>query len=760
MTLAEKLTDALFRHNRLAVLLFAAFIAFMAAGIPRLGLESGSRAFFDEGNLEYIDVLNIEDTYTVSNTLLMMVAPPKGTAFTPESLNVLRQMTEDAWQMPYVLRVDAAINHMHSFSEGEDIFVEPMLDEFDDITDDVAARFRTLAMSSKSLRNTLLSETGDAFGIVIRIVLPDDQPDARNEVEMFLNQMRDTWETSYPDWDIRASGSLLGNSLLGKVAIEDIYHLVPLALGAVLVLFVLALGSFLAVGAALAVLGSATIATFGFAGWTNVALTAGTAISPLAVMVLVSTSCVHLTLSTIRAAESGVVKDPLSYAVTHNLAPITVSHLTTAFGFLCLNFAPAPPLANMGNIVAFGLLVGHVAVFVLLSAWLRKHPPTRAGRLMISGENMRRFARSVSGNSRIWVIAFPLAGLLAVIGIFRIDYDDNVIRYFDERYEFRQDAEQIQNRLTGLDVLQFPFAAPEGTSVFDPEFLRAIDRFAVWLEAQPNVVAVNGLTNIIKDLNQSMSGDDPDAYVIGATQPANAQLLMFYELSLPVGMDLNVMMDVDRTQTLLTATLRAAHSAEVRTLAANAESWLNNNEPLIATRASGLGLAFARISQRNNSQMLYGFVTILGLVSLTLIVALRSLRFGLLSLVPNLMPALLAFGFWGLTVRDVNLGSTVVTTMTFGIVVDDTVHFLMHYLRCRRSKMDVQAALEDTFTVVGSSIVLTSVALIMGFGIMAASGFSINQHIGLLTAVVIMFALLSDLLFLPALLKTFQGRSS
>jgi predicted RND superfamily exporter protein len=117
----------------------------------------------------------------------------------------------------------------------------------------------------------------------------------------------------------------------------------------------------------------------------------------------------------------------------------------------------------------------------------------------------------------------------------------------------------------------------------------------------------------------------------------------------------------------------------------------------------------------------------------------------------------LAFGFWGITLGNVNLGSTVVTTMTFGIVVDDTVHFLIHYLRCRRRGMDVQPAIEDTFAVVGSAVVLTSVALVTGFIIMAASGFAINQHIGLLTSVVIIFALISDLFLLPALLALSRG---
>lgn len=758
MMMADKITHWIFQYNRIAIVVLAVVILFLGAGIPRLQFSSDSRFFLGEDNQEYHKVLQIEDTYSVSDTLLLMVVPPEGRTFSPRNLHILRQMTEDAWQMPYALRVDSAANHMHSFSQGDEVFVEPMLDEFDDITDEAAKRFRKLSMASKDLRDTLLPQDGDAFGIAIRVVLPEGVKGAGGEIEAFLDTMRAGWAADYPDWKSYATGGILGNNLLSRVAIEDIQYLVPVALAAVIVLLAMALGSIIAVAATLTVLICATLATLGFAGWTNVVLTAGTAISPLAVMVLVSTSCVHVVLGTIRAAENGTRINPFRHSISNNLAPVTVSHLTTAFGFLCLNFAPSPPLADMGNIVAFGLLFGHVCVFVVLPALLKDRPLTTVGRFMVSGQTMKRLARWVLRNSRIWLFVFPIVSILAAFGVARISYDDNIIRYFDQRYEFRQDSEAILERLTGLDSIQFTFKAPEGTSVFQPGFLRSVDRFTTWLEVQPNVVSVGSLAEIIKDLNQSMNGDELEFYRVAPTQSANAQLLMFYELSLPVGMDLNVMMDVDRTQTLVTATVRAQHSDMIRALAQQAETWLVENEPQIATQAAGMTIAFARISERNNSQMLYGFLSVLCLVSLVLIVTLRSLKMGVISLVPNLLPALLAFGFWGLADGSVNLGSTVVTTMTFGIVVDDTVHFLMHYLRCRRRALDVQAALEDTFAVVGSSIMLTSVALVLGFSIMAASGFSINQHIGVLTAVVIVFALLSDLLFLPALLKAFQGK--
>ena len=752
MTAAQRITDALFGHRWLLLAALAALLCLLAAGMPRLSFSSDSRDFFGEGNQEYLDLLALEEAYTPSDNILLMAVPPQGETFSVETLQTLREMTDALWQTPYSLRVDSAINQMHSYSEGEEVYVDPMLDEFTEITPQAADRFRTLARDSDALRNTMLNEAGDAYGLVLRVVLPEDNQQARDEVEDFLQGLRTQWERENPDWQFAAVGGLLGNSLLVDVAIDDIRLLVPLAFLSVIILFTLAVGSLAAVAVILIVLSSATIATFGFAGWAGLTLTAGTAISPMAVLVLVSTSCIHVLIGAIRAAEKGA-DDPLRQSITNNLAPVTVSHLTTAFGFACLNVSPSPPLANMGTMVAFGLLFGLLTVFIIIPALLKGRAPTRTGIIMPPQDAMRALARWILRHHRAWIVTFVIAGIAAVAGIARIGYDDNIFRYFDEKYQLRQDADAIGTRLTGLDALQFSFQAPAGTTVFEPEFLSAIDRFTEWLETHPEVVATSSLTGILKDLNQSMSGDDPAAYTIADTQPGNAQLLMFYELSLPVGKDLNVMMDVDRTRTLVSATVRAPHADILRTLAVRAEAWLVENEPGFATRATGLSIAFARISQRNNAQMLYGFGAALFLISMTLMITLRSARMGAVSLVPNLVPALLAFGFWGWTIGDVNLGSTVVTTMTFGIVVDDTVHFLMHFLKGRRAGLTTPKALEDTFAVVGSSISLTSVAMVVGFGIMFLSGYSLNQHIGLLTAIVVAFALLSDLLLLPAILK-------
>ena len=517
--------------------------------------------------------------------------------------------------------------------------------------------------------------------------------------------------------------------------------------------FFLLLGNFIAIAASLICTACCVIAAYGFAGWFGIVLTAGTAISPLSVIVLISASCVHITLSWMRAGQGGI-----RVALIDNLGPVIVTNLTTVFGFLCLNFAYSPPLRDMGNIVAFGILFGTLLLFTLFPYVLSFSCSRPDKNLRLSQNVMDRLMHIALNFRKFWCTAFTIAIGVAVIGITQIEFDDNINRYFDNRYEFRRDADAISKNLTGLDTVQISLQAPKGATIFAPEFLRRVTRFEDWLKDQDNVLAVNSITRIITGINKSVNQDDPRFDRIADSTKANAQLMLLYEFSLPPGLDINSLISVDRTQTVLSATIRSDHSKDIRRIAKDVGIWLHENDPnLAATGAAGMSVAFATLSARNNGQMIYGLIVVLCLVSLTMMFTLRSVKFGLISLVPNLVPAILAFGLWWVVQGDVNLGSTIVTTMTFGIVVDDTVHFLMHYKKHRDQGLSSIESMRATFQIVGAAIIVTSVALIAGFIVMTFSGFSINQHVGMLTVFVIGFALLADLLLLPSILITLEG---
>ena len=166
---------------------------------------------------------------------------------------------------------------------------------------------------------------------------------------------------------------------------------------------------------------------------------------------------------------------------------------------------------------------------------------------------------------------------------------------------------------------------------------------------------------------------------------------------------------------------------------------------------------FAHIGKRNVSSMLVGTTLALVLISFILVLALRSRRIGLISLAPNLIPAGMAFGLWGLMVGQVGMSLSVVAGMTLGIVVDDTVHFLSKYLRARREKgLDEKEAVRYAFNTVGVALWVTSLVLVMGFWVLSQSHFTLNSDMGAMAAITIAIALIMDFLFLPPLLMKLE----
>jgi hypothetical protein len=148
------------------------------------------------------------------------------------------------------------------------------------------------------------------------------------------------------------------------------------------------------------------------------------------------------------------------------------------------------------------------------------------------------------------------------------------------------------------------------------------------------------------------------------------------------------------------------------------------------------------------------------LISAILMLALRSFKLGLISLIPNLAPAFMAFGIWGMIVGQVGLAVSVLVALTLGIVVDDTVHFMSKYLRARREyRMAPSAAVRYAFNTVGTALWVTTATLVAGFLVLSLSGFKVNSNMGLMTAITISLALALDFLFLPTLLIIVEEKS-
>ena len=231
-------------------------------------------------------------------------------------------------------------------------------------------------------------------------------------------------------------------------------------------------------------------------------------------------------------------------------------------------------------------------------------------------------------------------------------------------------------------------------------------------------------------------------------------------MSLPYGLDLNNIINVDKSATRVVITTKNMGTRALSDLDLEIQAWLQNNTPVsMHAQGTGISIVFAYLSERNIVNMLMAAFGALLAISIILTIALKRLDIGLISLLPNIIPATLAFGIWGLLVGEIGLGLSVVVSMTLGIVVDDTVHFISKYLRARNNfNMNQEQSIRHVFTTVGPAMWTTTVALVAGFLVLMLSDYRMSADMGLLSAITISIALVMDFLLLPAILLVADRR--
>ena len=264
----------------------------------------------------------------------------------------------------------------------------------------------------------------------------------------------------------------------------------------------------------------------------------------------------------------------------------------------------------------------------------------------------------------------------------------------------------------------------------------------------------------MKRLNRNMHGDDFKFYRLPDNPALASQYLLLYELSVPFGADLNDRIDIAKSSTRMTVTVSNLSASEMRALDARAQKWIEENTPAFAGAASGITMIFAHLAQRNMESILRGTIIGMTLISLILIWVFKSVRLGLISLVPNFIPPIMGFGLWGYMVGQVSFPAMMTTIIAFGIIVDDTIHFMTKYLKGRKDGLTGSEAILYSFRTTGHALFTTSAVLAAGFVVFVFSGYQGVWVLGLMVSIMVVLGIIVDFLLLPPLLLLLDRRKS
>ncbi len=777
------------------------------SGVLKLSMSTNYRVFFSPDNPQLLAFEALEATYTKNDNVMFVLSPKDGDVFTQKTLTAVEDLTKRAWQLPYSLRVDSISNFQHTESEGDDLLVHDLVEDSYQYTQSDLKRIKDITLNEPLLKQRLISTSGDVTSVTVTIQLPGKSETTETpEVVAAARAIADDIRKQYPHLEVRLTGMIMMNNAFAEAAMDDMSFLVPISYLIMIVMLGLLIRDYhgnaakffglvailagtialtaqglipmeLTIGILVAwflvlyyyfpgtlttlmVIILSIITALGIFGHFGMLMSPPTTTAPIIILTVAIANSVHVLITMMHEIHSGKSKqDAIVESLRVNIQPVFLASVTTAIGFLTMNFSEVPPFQHLGNLVAMGVMMSLVLSLTFLPAVISFFPIRSKKTENKDMVVMEKFGNFVVENRRQLFIGMIVLIIGFISFLPKNQLNDVFVNYFDESIQFRKDTDYTTEHLTGIYLADYSLDSGAPNGINDPEFLQQVEAFEKWYRQNPNTLHVNTITDVMKRLNKNLHGDDEAMYTLPKEHNLAAQYLLLYEMSLPRGLDLNNQINLDKSATRFTVTLKTMSSNDIIALTAAADDWLKKNAPAIkVANPSGPTVMFANIGSRNIRSMLIGTTIALVLISLILIFALRSVKIGLISMIPNLVPAAMGFGLWGLLVGEVGLALSVVTTMTLGIVVDDTVHFLSKYLRARREKgLSSPDAVRYAFKTVGMALITTSIILVFGFMVLSLSSFELNSGMGLLTSIVIVFALLADLLFLPPLLMKIEG---
>ncbi len=764
---------ALVRWPLIFFILGLVVVGLSAIGFSNVHLRNDYRSFFehDDPILERSDWLSTRLGNSKESAVVIYV-PGEGTVLSNLSLAQYRHIADAAGALPFVLSSKSLFDAEKlivfpgeagappryaavPFLQGANLFVD---DAMETLARDLAA--------TPTIHGRYVARDFTSAAVVVQLDLEREAGSRYTKLERLQQSVRDLereLQAVSPGDRLYLVGSTMFDYASTEILREDVRRLAPLALLLVAsVLFVLYRSlTFTLAGLMLIVL--PVVATAGIAaglGWEFSTLSMA---GLLLVGTLATADVLHVANSYfLHAGIDRPRTEFVAEAFSHNFWAITATSGTTLVGEIALLFSTSPAVRLLGMIVIVGVAIAWLlCVLMLPLVLLHTKPSTKiAARLMRGGlaDVSARMAR------RPLLIALIFGGLVVVscAGLTTARIDDSLSSWFSPRTEFRQGMDLLDANYQSLRTMSLAYEVETGDMeafVALPyvtggvaDIARLSDRLrqqtqSDWLDATGAVRAFNA-----RVLDPAPTSLRPAAEIFGDDLPSepssrtlsSAGLMTQFE---PGRRDFLVSY-FDPEEHTTFASLREADHA----LAAARDA-----APERAPQVQGVAMAFASLSARNFWSVAWGSFIVLGVITVCLIVVFRSVRLGLLSLVPNVAPILFVFAVWSVLGGTINMAAVTVFAVAVGIVVDDTIHFVLNYQRARETIGEPAEAVRVAVGESGTGVLATTLVVGGGFLLLGLSNFTLTAHKAFLVGATIIVAFIVDVIVLPALLALADG---
>ena len=748
------LTDRILAWRHLLALATVVLGGAVTWGAVHTRIESGFDSIVIEGDPIRDEVRQVREDFPPTTAIVFAFLPKSGDVFSLEMLGAMDDLTKRYAEVESAIAVGSLLNQRLNAVDAGRLDRDYLVPELSTLAPGDVAGIREIALADDVLTKTMLSPEGDMALAVIKYRASDDDQATRLRVARSAIALRDSLRAEYPEASIYVLGEALFELEGYEAQIEDTRLLFPLVMAISILVMWFCLRS-LSFSLCLYVVALATIGlTVGTVGWAGVAFNQISTMAPLVVVTIAMADGIHIVAIYVQGLHQNLGRiEAMRQSLAANLQPITLTTATTATGFLSLNYCSSPGIYGFGNVVAIGVGWAYVVTLTLLPTLIlllpvRKTPQPLGLRGFIDGVVglvAQRGEAVFRGGAALIVTT------LALLPLNQVDFDR--FHFIDESSDFHHVIQALSEKIGNDQSLVYSVNSGAYYGITEPEFLGQVDAFSRWLEDQPEASFVTSYTDLLRVLNKAEHDGDESFDALPEDKLQIIDHLVGYQLIQEIEPNLEPIFNADYSAVRLAIGTSRLSNQQLMQFNERIEGWLATHlDPAYEVKHGDHSLLFARLNHAISVELLSGFTVSFALITLTLVLGLKSVRYGLLSIAPNLFPATIVFGFWGLFVGQLSPYVLMLFSISLGLVVDDSVHVLSKYVSARRGGSTPEFAVRYALETAGSAITITTISLALGTLVLVFSNTFYYQNVAQLLTPIIVVAWLLDLSFLPALL--------
>lgn len=745
------------------------YLLFVASVFSILGLATGLLATQFDGTFNalltesdpYLDELErMDDEFPLPTEAAFIFVAEEGTSvFNKATLSALDDLRENYTSIPRVTYLSTIIDWLSPETQRR-LFVKPV----SEYSEDELAALAEEAAGDQLLTANLLAGDGSITFANLTLDARNASTEQRLEIADAIRQLRDEVRERHPEARLYAGSDLILEQSSQNSMIADLTSLLPIVI-IICVLVICYCFRSISLGACILIHQVVTaICNIGTVNYLGYAFNNISVIAPLVVIIIAVANSVHIISIYKQALQQG--KDNLSamgHSLSHNFQPVTLAAITTAIGFSSLNMTSSPAIQEFGQIVAVGILFAYVLTFTMLPTmmiWLTMPWDRKPDQELFLQSPLEKLVGFTQRRDK------PIFWFCTALAVFTVsllplnETDFNRLDFIANEEDIRQYYDVVGDRMNRGPALTYAIHTGVGNGAMELDFLHEVERFGDWLVSLEQIESHASVVDVLKTIHQFVNDRNPEYFMLPDTKINVDNYLEAFALvnsmEFPVSDFIN---DDFSAITLLINATRISNQELIDLDQLITDEFSNYFESAELIHGSGL-LVFSRMDELVTTELLQGYSVSLLLITITLVFGLSSIYFGFLSVIPNLLPATIVFGFWALFVGQLDPFVMMLFSISIGLVVDDTVHILSHYLESRRAGSSQDEAIAYSISIAGPALSITTLVLALGTTILIFANTLYFQQSAKLLVPIVVVALVLDLVYLPTILKRFDKKAA